>query len=382
MRAQRRPAIDKGRPAPGLLAQQPGADPMTKQGNAMGEERWQDLVDLDRLIPWMDVQGLGSGPIENPQQLAGGTQNILLRFERAGRAYVLRRSPASPRGDGDATNRREARVLGALAGSGVPHPALIAACSSKEVIGGAFYLMEPVEGFNAVVGMPDLHRNDPAVRRAMGFALVDGALALARVDHKAVGLADFGKAEGFLERQVPRWRAWLDSYRDYEGWPGPDFIPGLDKVADWLARNRPQSFTPGIMHGDYHLANVMYRNNGPGLAAIVDWELATIGDPLVDMGWIMATWPDPDGAQTAGTIAQPWDGFPKIEELMAHYQAHSARDASNLKWYGVLGCYKLGIILEGSFARACAGKAPKATGDKLHTNCIRLFQRAECWVEE
>ncbi|MFT4097373.1 MAG: phosphotransferase family protein [Rhodoblastus sp.] len=346
----------------------------------MSEEKWQDLVDLDRLRSWMDAQKLGAGPLENPQQLAGGTQNILLRFSRDGRDYVLRRSPASPRGDGDATNRREARVLGALAQTDVPHPRLIAACAGKDVIGGAFYLMEPVDGFNAVVGMPNLHRSDPAVRRRMGFALVDGALALARVDHVAVGLSDFGKADGFLERQVPRWRAWLDSYRDYEGWPGPQSIPGLDRVADWLTQNRPQTFKAGILHGDYHLANVMYRNDGPELAAIVDWELATIGDPLLDMGWIMATWPEPDGTRTAGTIAQPWDGFPAIEELVAHYQAHSDRDASNLRWYGVLGCYKLGIILEGSYARALAGKAPKATGDKLHDHCLRLFARAVKWV--
>ena len=347
----------------------------------MSEEKWQDLVDLDALRAWMDVQGLGGGAIENPRQLAGGTQNILLRFSRDNRDYVLRRSPASPRGDGDATNRREARVLGALGHSDVPHPRLIAACAEKDVIGGAFYLMEPVEGFNAVVGMPDLHTSDPAIRRRMGFALVDGALALARVDHVAVGLGDFGKADGFLERQVPRWRAWLDSYRDYEGWPGADFIPGLDKVADWLTQHRPRTFKPGILHGDYHLANVMYRNDAPELAAIVDWELATIGDPLLDMGWIMATWPEPDGTRTAGTIAEPWDGFPTIEELVAHYQANSDRDASNLRWYGVLGCYKLGIILEGTFARASAGKAPKATGDKLHDHCIRLFSRALKWVD-
>ena len=347
----------------------------------MSEEKWQDLVDLGRLAGWMDSQSLGEGPITDPIQLTGGTQNILLRFERAGRVYVLRRSPSSPRGDGNVTNRREARVLGALADSDVPHPRLIAACASPEVIGGAFYLMEPMDGFNAVVGLPALHAGDAGIRRRMGFALVDGALALARVDHVAAGLSDFGKADGFLTRQVPRWRAWLDSYNDYEGWPGPGFIAGLDDVADWLTRHCPASFQPGILHGDYHLANVMFRHDGPQLAAIVDWELATIGDPLLDMGWIMATWPDPDGSTTANTIVQPWDGFPAIEDLMAHYQAHSHRDTSNLRWYGVLGCYKLGIILEGSYARACAGKAPVATGEKLHNHCIKLFQRAQRWID-
>jgi aminoglycoside phosphotransferase (APT) family kinase protein len=342
----------------------------------MSGEHWQDLVDLGKLGAWMDDRGLGRGTIENPTALAGGTQNILLRFERDGRGYILRRSPRSPRGDGNATNRREARVLGALAGSDVPHPGLIAACASTDVIGAAFYLMEPVDGFNAMVALPPMHAGDAAIRRRMGFALVDGALALGRVDYKAAGLEDFGKIDGFLERQVPRWRALLDSYHEYKDWPGSGSMPELDEVADWLTHNQPAHFSPGLMHGDYHLANVMFRNDGPELAAIVDWELATIGDPLIDMGWIMASWPDADGRSISDIHMRPWDGFPAAGELMAHYASHSTRDTSRLRWYGVLGCYKLGIILEGTYARACAGAADNATGDRLHIACIKLFQRA------
>ena len=347
----------------------------------MSDENWHALVDLDRLQGWMDAQGLGRGPIEHPEPLAGGTQNVLLRFSRDGRSYVLRRSPRSPRGDGNVTNRREARVLGALATTDVPHPRLIAACTSEDVLGAAFYLMEPITGFNASVGLPALHAGDPAIRRRMGFALADGALALGRVDHVALGLADFGKSDGFLERQVPRWRALLESYRDYKGWPGPTEIPGIDAVADWLTAHRPQQFTPGIIHGDYHISNVMFRNDGPELAAIVDWELATIGDPLLDMGWIMATWPGPDGRTVSETGVTPWDGFPTIEDMVAHYRAGSTRDTSQMLWYGVLGCYKLGLILEGTHARACAGAASRATGDRLHESCIRLFRRALGWLE-
>jgi aminoglycoside phosphotransferase (APT) family kinase protein len=347
----------------------------------MSNEAWQELVDLDRIRPWMDSQGLGRGPIEHPTPLAGGTQNVLLRFHRDGRSYVLRRSPKSPRGDGNVTNRREARVLGAIAATTVPHPRLIAACSSEDVIGAAFYLMEPIDGFNATVGLPPLHASDAEIRRRMGFALVDGALALGRVDHLAVSLGDFGKSDGFLERQVPRWRALLESYHDYNGWPGPDSIPGIVAVADWLTRNMPSHFTPGLLHGDYHLANVMFRNDGPELAAIVDWELATIGDPLLDMGWIMATWPDRDGHTTSEISISPWQGFPRIEELVAHYAAGSTRDTSRMLWYGVLACYKLGLILEGTHARACAGVASTATGDRLHKSCVKLFQRALGWIE-
>jgi aminoglycoside phosphotransferase (APT) family kinase protein len=241
--------------------------------------------------------------------------------------------------------------------------------------------MEPVKGFNATVALPPLHAGDAATRRRMGFALVDGALALGRVDYKAAGLEDFGKIEGFLERQVPRWRALLDSYRDYKDWPGPASIPGIATVADWLIGNTPPRFTSGLLHGDYHLANVMFRNDGPELAAIVDWELATIGDPLLDMGWIMATWPEPDGRSISGNAIAPWDGFPRIEELLAHYASESTRETSHMRWYGVLGCYKLGIILEGTHARACAGVASKLTGDRLHGACVTLFQRALGWLE-
>ena len=347
----------------------------------MSEENWRQLVDLDALRGWMDREGLGRGDIEDATPLTGGTQNVLLRFVRDGRPYVLRRSPKSPRGDGNATNRREARALAALAGGDVPHPRLIAACASEDVIGAAFYLMEPIDGFNATVALPALHASHAAIRRRMGFALVDGALSLSRVDHVKVGLADFGKADGFLERQVPRWRALLDSYHDYKEWPGPASIPGIDIVADWLTRHRPKHFTPGILHGDYHLSNVMFRNDSAELAAIVDWELCTIGDPLLDMGWIMATWPDIDGRTTSEIGITPWDGFPRIEELMAHYAANSSRDCAQLQWYGVLGCYKLGLILEGTYARACAGQAAIATGERLHKSCIKLFRRALGWLE-
>ena len=354
---------------------------LAHEQNSMSEEPWRALVDLDALRGWMDAQRLGRGPLEAVTPLQGGTQNVLLRFVRDGRSYVLRRSPAHPRGDGNATNRREARALGALASTDVPHPHLIAACSDAGVIGAAFYLMEPVDGFNATVALPALHAGDAGIRRRMGFALVDGALALSRVDHIAVGLADFGKADGFLERQVPRWRALLDSYHDYKEWPGPSAIPGIDQVADWLTRHRPQSFTPGIIHGDYHLSNVMYRPNSGELAAIVDWELCTIGDPLLDIGWIMATWPDENGTTTSEIGIKPWNGFARIDELTTHYAAHSSRDCTQLQWYGVLGCYKLGLILEGTYARACAGQAAVATGDRLHRSCIKLFQRALGWLE-
>ena len=152
---------------------------------------WRSLVDLDRLAAWMDERGLETGkPIEEAERPPGGTQNILIRFRRGDRWFMLRRPPMSPRMNGSETMRREARVLGALAGSDVPHPGLIAGCPDEDVLGAAFYLMEPIDGFNATVGLPPLHAGSPQVRREMGLSLVDGIAALGRVDHERLRRLD------------------------------------------------------------------------------------------------------------------------------------------------------------------------------------------------
>jgi len=290
---------------------------------------------------------------------------------------VLRRPPVQPRLDGDKTILREARVLAALARTAVPHARLIAACDDAGVLGAPFYLMAPVDGFNASgTPLPAPHASDPALRRRMGFAMVEALLSLSAVDHEAVGLADFGKAAGFLQRQVPRWRAQLEGYAAYAEWPGAEGLPGVDGVGDWLDAMRPAHFTPGILHGDYHLANVMFRPDAPEVAAIIDWELATIGDPLLDLGWLVATWPDASG-QGAGTIrVSPSDGFAGTDELIAHYRASSPRDLGAIDWYVVLANYKLGVLLEGSYARACAGKSPAELGRQHHDSARRLMRNA------
>jgi aminoglycoside phosphotransferase (APT) family kinase protein len=292
---------------------------------------------------------------------------------------VLRRPPLYLRPNSNDTMRRESRLLAALAGTAVPHPALIAACADEAVLGAAFYLMEPVDGFNPVTGLPDLHRRSD-VQRRMGFALAEALAGLAALDPGERGLDGFGKVEGFLERQVPRWRAQLDGYAAFPGWPGPRALGDVDAVAAWLEANRPAGFTPGIMHGDFHMANVMYRHDTAELAAVVDWELATVGDPLIDLGWLLATWPEP--GREAMVSVTPWTGFPTAAELVAHYAARSARNLAAADWYAVFGCYKLGILLEGTHARACAGKAPRATGDTLHSRACWLFERAARWIRE
>lgn len=348
---------------------------------AIGATGGIEGVDLDALARWMDGAGLGHGAIRDARLLTGGTQNILLHFTRdqadgGERPYVLRRPPPVLRGNSNETMRREARVLAAIADSAVPHPRLIAGCSDESVIGAAFYLMEPVDGFNATQGLPPLHAGDATVRHRIGLSMVEAIAALSRVDPVAAGLGDFGRLDHWLERQVARWAGQLASYAEMPEWPGPDAIPGVAEVARWLDAHRPRTMVPGIIHGDFHLANVMVRHDSGDLAAVVDWELSTLGDPLLDLGWLIATWPEEGVPRATDVAITPWEGFATADELAAHYATVSGRDLANLDWFVVLACYKLGIILEGSHARACAGKAPKAIGDRLHAHTLDLFDRA------
>jgi aminoglycoside phosphotransferase (APT) family kinase protein len=270
---------------------------------------------------------------------------------------------------------REARVLGALHGHDVPHPELYGACADTDVIGTCFYLMQPIDGFTPAGRFPDPYATETSWRRALAFEMVDGAAKLGAVDHEAVGLGDFGKADDWIERQVARWRAQLEGYAQLDGYRGPD-IPGVDVVGDWLHDNRPSSCHIGIIHGDYHFANVMFSRTEPRMLAAVDWELSTLGDPLLDLAWLLSAWSEPDDPPGKPLQLEPWDGMPSRAELVARYADVSGRDVSAVPWFFVLACYKLGIILEGTYARAAAGQAPEEVGDLLHAYTLWLFAKA------
>lgn len=335
----------------------------------------------EALAPWMSDQGLGDGPLEDVTAITGGTQNVMLRFVRSGRPYVFRRGPLHLRPVSNKVILRETTVLQALAGTDVPHPRLIAVCADTDVLGDAvFYLMEPIEGFNAGAGLPDLHAGDAQIRHQMGLSMADALARLGAVDHEQVGLSGFGKPEGFLERQVPRWLAELESYSGFDHYAGPE-IPGVDEVSAWLQERLPKQWKPGIMHGDYHSANVMFSHTGPEVVAIVDWEMSTIGDPLLDLGWMMATWHLPGENEVLGHALMQAGGLATPAEIVERYGRNTTRDLSEINWYAAMACFKLGIILEGTHARACAGLAPRDIGDLLHTATLRLFDRAHTFME-
>lgn len=332
-----------------------------------------DLVGIER---WLLAHGVLRCPgLDAVELLAGGTQNIVMRFSNAGKKMVLRHPPAKPRPNSNKLLEREVRVLGALEGSGVPHPDLIAACTDTSVAGAVFYVMEAVEGFNPTVAMPDIAAGSSAVRHRMGMAMVDGLAALAAVDPITSGLDGFGNLDGFLERQVSRWASELESYHRFSGWAGPDALGDVGAVGQWLSDNLPTEMQAGIIHGDYHIGNCLFADDGC-LNAIVDWEMATLGDPLVDLGRLLVSWPD-DGEVMPQTMrVTPLDGFPSRDELIARYAEQSGRSLVHLRWFEVLACYKLGIILEGTHARAQSGLAEMATGERLHQSAISLLSQA------
>lgn len=335
-----------------------------------------DLIPVDRLAAWLDDQGVASGPIEGLELLTGGTQNILARFARAGQGLVLRRPPRHPRPGAARTIEREVTVLAALAGSRVPHPRLRAAALDEATLGAVCYVMDEVAGFTATTSIPERVVADKDLQQRMGLAVVDALAEIARVDITESGLSSLGRVDGWLERQVDRWARQLDSYAEHPGWPGAD-LPGLREVTDWLRTTQPETFTPGLIHGDFHFGNVMLDviDDAPIVTAVVDWELATVADPLLDLGHLLATWPNPHEPRTRG-LAAVLPGLPDKAAIVARYSAGSRRDVTVVDWYHVLACYRLGIILEGTQARACAGHVPVELGERFHGVAQSLFEQA------
>ena len=347
------------------------------------------LDDFGGLLNWSNLQQWieahpdlpGTGPVTAVEKLTGGSQNNIFLLTRGAEQLVLRRPPEHLRKNSNDTMLREARVLGALQGSDVPHPEFYGVCADTDVIGTTFYLMEPIDGFTPMGEMPGRYATDASWRQAIGYEIVDGAAKLGAIDPESVGLGDFGKPENWIERQVSRWRSQLDGYAQFENYGTPD-IPNVDRVGAWLDANRPAEAKMGIIHGDYQFANVMMAPNEPKLAAIVDWELSTLGDPA----------PRPRlGAHVVDRARRPARQAPDVPAVgrdaeprrsRRAYAQTSGRDVSDMPWFFVMACYKLGILLEGTYAHAGAGQADPGMGDIFHGMTLWLFARANQSIDE
>lgn len=288
-------------------------------------------LDVDGVAPWLDAQGIAPGLPIACVPIGGGASNAMFRLTRGERRLVLRRPARVAIARADDGMRREFRILAALEGTDVPHPAPVALCEDRALLGCVFYLMEAVEG------RPAIDLPESFDRRAVTHAVVDALAALHAVDYRARGLEDLGRIDGFHERQVSRWSAQYGS----EGGREP---ARLAVVGAWLDAHRPSDWRPSLMHGDYHMFNLMLAPDPPPrVAAIVDWETATIGDPLLDLAGLCEVWTNAFGSP-------PW---PTRAEMIERYaERRGLRTPVELRYYEVLYNFRLCVLLEGVFQRS------------------------------
>ena len=308
-------------------------------------------VDLDRLRPWFadHVEGATGSPL-TASLISGGRSNLTYAVSDGAHEWVLRRPPLGHVLPTAHDMGREYKVLAALAPTAVPVPRALAFCDDSDVNGAPFYVMDLVDGqiLRTPTDMAALSKEDAG---RCSEALVDVLVEIHAVDFDAVGLSDFGHPDGYVERQVRRWGEQWERSKTRE-------LPQIDELARRLRNALPESPAPTIVHGDYRLDNTMLAPDDPGtIVAVLDWEMATLGDPLADVGLFLLYWARDEAAtQGVGATIDARAGFLSRDELVDRYARRSGRDVSQLAFYEALAAYKLAVILEGIHARYLMGK--------------------------
>ncbi|UGT54912.1 phosphotransferase family protein [Nocardia asteroides] len=315
-------------------------------------------LDLGRLAPWLRAAVPGVGAELTGQVLAGGRSNLTYTVSDGATSWIVRRPPLGHVLATAHDMTREYRVMAALRQTSVPVPAMYALCEDAEVIGAPFYVMELVEG-RPYRHAAELAELGPERTQAMSAALVDTLADLHAVDPAAVGLADFGRPEGFLTRQVSRWKKQLDASRTRD-------LPLADELHALLAADVPAESTLGIVHGDYRLDNVLVDDRDRP-AAVIDWEMATLGDPLTDLALMVVygRLAAQLGRNAVVADATSAPGFLTEDEIIARYTARSDRDMSRFGFYLGLAAFKLAVIIEGIHYRFLRGQTVGAGFDAL-----------------
>lgn len=328
-------------------------------------------VDLERLRPYFaaHVEGAGDQPLR-ASLISGGRSNLTYVVSDGEHEWVLRRPPLGHVLPTAHDMGREFRVLAALAGTDVPVPRALAFCDDESVNDAPFYVMEKVDG--VILRTPaDLAAIGPADARRCSEELVDVLVRIHAVDYEAVGLGDFGRPAGYLERQVRRWG---------EQWERSKTRPlaSIDELGRRLAAALPESGPPTIVHGDYRLDNTMLAPTDPGrVVAVLDWEMATLGDPLADLGLFLLYWGRPEAQVVAtGAAIDPDAGFLDREAVITRYAQRSGRSLEQLDFYEILAAYKLAIIVEGIHARFLMGKTLGEGFDQMGQLVARLADDA------
>jgi aminoglycoside phosphotransferase (APT) family kinase protein len=316
------------------------------------------------LEAFLDAHGLGSGELE-AEPIGDGHSNVTYLIRRDGGSWVLRRPPRPPLPPSAHDVLREAFLLRALAATDVRVPKVLATCDDETLLGVPFYVMERVDGVVLNATRPD--GLEPA---RIGDELIDALVEVHAAPWQSLGLEGFGKPTGYLERQVRRFTGLWEHNATRE-------IAALDEVTRWLGEHIPESGPATIVHGDYRLGNVMFT--GDRLSAIFDWELATIGDPLADIGYLLATYAqpgDPPSVIASLTTVTRQPGFPSRNELVTRYEQRSGRSMRDVRWYTTLALWKSAIFLEGSYKRRLAGTTDDPFFDRLKDGVPEIAERA------
>ena len=309
-------------------------------------------IDRAGVEAWFEANVPGAKPPLSFDRISGGRSNLTFGVHDAdGHAWALRRPPLGKRLGSAHDMGREHRVIAALQGTPVPVPPVIGLCEDEAVNEAPFYVMGFVEG-PILRSAEDAKRFDEGERRAIGERVVDTLVAIHEVDPDDVGLGDLGRKEAYVERQLKRWQGQWEKSKTRE-------LPAIDSVHERLSSSVPDQGPATIVHGDYRLDNMILAPSGE-VAAVVDWELCTLGDPLADVGMLLVYWSEEgDDFMPLFAPATIAPGFPKRDEVRARYAERSGRDLSQIDFFIALGYWKLGIILEGVYARYASGQYGK-----------------------
>jgi len=345
-----------------------------------------DLVSVDRLEPWLSEHSLlpGSGALQ-VRALGEGHSNLtfLLQRENSDEELVLRRPPRGPLLPTAHDVVREATVMG-LIGDQVPVPRIGGVCTDDSVIGAPFYVMAVAPGVVIRESLPDfLAGSDAAAqRRAIGVDLARVLGDIHRIDWQPFVEAGIGRPSGYLERQVRRWigqREGIVAAVAHAGGEARE-LPDYDAVRDWLVANLPAEIEPALVHGDYKLDNVLVLppsgSADARVSAVIDWEMATVGDPRADLGYLLSFWPEAGESFPLAELVTHADGFPSRAEMVQEWERASGREAGDTRWFVTLATWKLAILLEASYYRFLAGTADDPFFAKLDYGVPALLKRA------
>jgi aminoglycoside phosphotransferase (APT) family kinase protein len=328
-------------------------------------------VDLERLRSYFaaNVEGAGDRTL-TAELIAGGRSNLTYGISDGEHDWVLRRPPLGHVLETAHDMRREFRVLSGLAGTDVPVPRVHALCEDPAVNGAPFYVMERVNG-RIIRNRAMLAELNVDEARRCSYEIVDVLARLHAVDYEAVGLGDFGRPDGFLERNVRRWGKQWESNKTRE-------LPVIDELARRLAAALPAHQGRAIVHGDYRIDNTMVEVDDPGrIIAVLDWEMSTLGDPLTDVGLLGVYWGDRNAVAVLGSQGvSDLPGFLSRDAVMDRYARQSGRDLSDLDYYLVYAGYKLAIIVEGIHARFLMGKTLGEGFEDMSAAVVALAETA------